>query len=115
MLGISQNQLSSDSWAVGFEEAEPCSAFNCQTINGSGSKIYCPARKAMSAAMQLITGCSLMRFFNRSSNRGIPWRDLPARFGEWTSCTSGLTDDQKSGVFERIFKLLASDSQTTNT
>src|SRR5713226_8291748 len=30
---------------------------------------------------------------------GIPWRDLPERFGGWA----------KSGVFERIFKLLASD------
>ena len=30
------NQLSSDSWAVGFEEADPCSALDCETTNGSG-------------------------------------------------------------------------------
>ena len=30
---------------------------------------------------------------------GIPWRDLPERFNRWA----------ESGVFERVFKLLASD------
>src|SRR4030081_3342026 len=52
------NQLSSDSWAVGFEEADPCSALDCETTNGSGSKIFCPAEKVMWAAMQQTTGCS---------------------------------------------------------
>src|SRR4029077_17912841 len=46
------NQLSSDSWAVGFEEADPCSDLDCETTNGSGSKIFCPAEKVMWAAMQ---------------------------------------------------------------
>src|ERR1700730_14433130 len=45
------NQLSSDSWAVGFEEADPCSALDCETTNGIGSKIFCPGEKVMWAAI----------------------------------------------------------------
>src|SRR3982074_616336 len=39
----------------------PCSALDCETTNGSGSKIFCPAEKVMWAAMQQTTGCSLNR------------------------------------------------------
>jgi hypothetical protein len=39
-----------DSWAVGFEEADPCSALDCETTNGSGSKIFCPGSPAFEAA-----------------------------------------------------------------
>ena len=41
---------------------------------------------------------------------GIPWRDLPARFGDWKIVHQRFSRWAKSGVFERIFKLLASDS-----
>src|SRR5438552_19025543 len=40
---------------------------------------------------------------------GIPWRDLPARFGDWKIVHQRFGRWGKSGVFERIFKLLASD------
>ena len=40
---------------------------------------------------------------------GIPWRDLPARFGDWKIVYQRFSRWAKSGVFERIFKLLASD------
>src|SRR6059058_4204779 len=40
---------------------------------------------------------------------GIPWRDLPARFGDWKIIHQRFSRWAKSGVFERIFKLLASD------
>ncbi len=40
---------------------------------------------------------------------GIPWRDLPARFGYWKSVHQRFSRWAKSGVFERIFKMLASD------
>jgi transposase len=40
---------------------------------------------------------------------GIPWRDLPARFGDWKIVHQRFSRWAKSGVFERIFKLLASD------
>jgi transposase len=40
---------------------------------------------------------------------GIPWRDLPERFGDWKIVHQRFSRWAKSGVFERIFKLLASD------
>jgi transposase len=40
---------------------------------------------------------------------GIPWRDLPARFGHWKIVHQHFGRWARSGVFDRIFKLLASD------
>src|SRR6202051_818635 len=40
---------------------------------------------------------------------GVPWRDLPERFGGWKIVYQRFNRWAKSGVFERIFKLLASD------
>src|SRR6516162_2327683 len=40
---------------------------------------------------------------------GCPWRDLPERFGHWKSVHQRFSRWAKSGVFERIFKMLASD------
>src|ERR1700680_1961703 len=40
---------------------------------------------------------------------GIPWRDLPERFGDWKIVHKRFGRWAKSGLFERIFKLLASD------
>ena len=34
---------------------------------------------------------------------GIPWRDLPERFGHWKSTHQRFSRWAKSGVFERIF------------
>src|SRR6266852_6013614 len=39
----------------------------------------------------------------------VPWRDLPERFGGWKVVYQRFNRWAKSGVFERIFKLLASD------
>lgn len=41
---------------------------------------------------------------------GIPWRDLPERFGGWKNTHRRLRRWCQSGVFERIFKMLAEDS-----
>src|SRR3974390_212290 len=41
--------------------------------------------------------------------RCIPWRDLPERFGPWKIVYQRFSRWAKSGVFERVFKLLASD------
>src|ERR1700681_4365099 len=41
---------------------------------------------------------------------GIPWRDLPVRFDYWKSTHQRFSRWAKSGVFERIFQLLASDA-----
>src|SRR5258707_10173668 len=40
---------------------------------------------------------------------GCPWRDLPERFGYWKSIHQRFSRWAKNGVFERIFKMLASD------
>ncbi|MGH8527168.1 MAG: IS5 family transposase [Gammaproteobacteria bacterium] len=40
---------------------------------------------------------------------GIPWRDLPERFGDWKIVYQRFSRWAKRGVFERIFNLLASD------
>jgi transposase len=40
---------------------------------------------------------------------GIPWRDVLERFGNWKVVYQRFSRWAKSGVFERIFTLLASD------
>ena len=40
---------------------------------------------------------------------GVPWCDLPARFGDWKIVYQRFNRWAKSGVFERVFRLLASD------
>jgi len=40
---------------------------------------------------------------------GIPWRDLPSRFGDWKIVHQRHGRWAKSGVFAGIFKMLASD------
>jgi transposase len=40
---------------------------------------------------------------------GCPWRDLPERFGHWKTVHQRFSRWAKSGVFERIFKVLAND------
>ncbi|HEX8828268.1 MAG TPA: IS5 family transposase [Xanthobacteraceae bacterium] len=40
---------------------------------------------------------------------GIPWRDLPERFGDWKIVYQRFNRWAKSDVFERVFTLLASD------
>jgi len=41
---------------------------------------------------------------------GIPWRDLPERFGGWKNTHRRFRRWCESGVFEKIFKALAEDS-----
>lgn len=41
---------------------------------------------------------------------GIPWRDLPERFGPWKNVHTRFSRWAKSGVWERIFKMLATDA-----
>ena len=80
---------------------------DCETINGNGSRIFFPAAKAMLAGLRRTTA-SLSRPFYRY-RAGIPWRDLPERFGDWKNTHTGFRRWCESGVFERIFKTLAED------
>src|SRR6516165_10035304 len=41
---------------------------------------------------------------------GIPWRDLPERFGDWQNTHRRFSRWAKSGVWERIFQYLAADA-----
>ena len=41
---------------------------------------------------------------------GIPWRDLPERFGHWKAVHTRFSRWAKAGVWERVFKHLAADA-----
>ena len=41
---------------------------------------------------------------------GIPWRDLPERFGDWKNIHRRFRRWAKSGVWKRIFQHLAADA-----
>ena len=41
---------------------------------------------------------------------GVPWRDLPERHGKWKAVHKRYRRWCKSGVFDRIFKMLAVDA-----
>ena len=40
---------------------------------------------------------------------GIPWRDLPERFGDWKNVQRRWSRWAASGVWERVFTTLATD------
>ena len=41
---------------------------------------------------------------------GIPWRDLPERFGAWKAVHTRFSRWAKSGAWRRLFELLAADA-----
>ena len=41
---------------------------------------------------------------------GIPWRDLPERFGAWKNVHTRFCRWAKAGVWERVFRHLAGDA-----
>ncbi len=41
---------------------------------------------------------------------GIPWRDLPERFGGWKNTHTRFSRWAKSGVWERVFSALSADA-----
>ena len=41
---------------------------------------------------------------------GVPWRDLPERFGDWKNVHRRHSRWSKSGVWARVFKFLAADA-----
>jgi transposase len=43
---------------------------------------------------------------------GIPWRDLPGRFGGWKNTHTRFSRWAKSGVWERVFSALSADADT---
>jgi transposase len=43
---------------------------------------------------------------------GAPWRDMPERYGKWTSVASRFYRWQKAGIWQRILAALQSEAQT---
>ncbi len=41
---------------------------------------------------------------------GIPWRDLPERFGAWKAIHTRWSRWSSSGVWERVYKTLSADA-----
>jgi transposase len=41
---------------------------------------------------------------------GVPWRDLPDRFGDWKNVHRRFTSWAEKGVWQRVFEHLAADA-----
>ena len=76
---------------------------------GSMSRICCPGGWAhvgvKAADNRLFIEAVLYRY-----RAGIPWRDLPKRFGNWKNVHRRNSRWSKSGVWESIFTDLALDA-----
>ena len=46
---------------------------------------------------------------------GIPWRDLPERFGDPIKIHTRFSRWAKSGVWKKIFEMLAADAESLHT
>jgi len=71
------------------------------------TRIFCLVAKAMLVALRRITGCSWRPFFSDMS--GVPWRDLPERFGGWKVVYQRFNRWAKSGGFRAHFQAVARD------
>src|SRR5215813_14222746 len=102
------NHLVSDSWGVGNREADACTATPCATTSGIRSRISCPAARAMSAVRQpTIAFVDAVIYRYRT---GIPWRDLPERYGHWKAVHTRYRRWCESGVFMWVFELMSRDA-----
>ena len=46
---------------------------------------------------------------------GVPWKDLPERFGPWKSVYTRFSRWSKSGVFEQVLELLIAEDIVDET
>src|SRR5258708_5476792 len=90
------------------EEGRPMRRYALRDDQWDRIKDFLPGREGhvggTAADNRLFVEAVLYRY-----RAGIPWRDLPERFGDWKIVYQRFGRWAKSGVFERIFKLLASD------
>ena len=80
--------------------------------NGGESRICCPANPVNAG----VTAQDNRRFVEVVLYRyrtGIPWRDLPERFGDWKNTHSRFSRWANNGVWQRLFEYLP-PSLTTN-
>ena len=89
-------------------EGRPMQRFGLRDDQWERIKDFLPGREGHvggnAADNRLFVDAVLYRY-----RTGVPWRDLPARLGDWKIVHQRFSRWAKSGVFERIFKLLASD------
>ena len=82
---------------------------HCEMINGNGSKDLLPGRKehvgCTAKDNRLFVEAVLYRY-----RAGIPWRDLPERFGDWKNIHRRWSRWAVSGVWEKVFKCLAAEA-----
>ena len=80
----------------------------CATPNGSGSKDGLPGRAGHVGVTvkdnRLFVEAVLYRY-----RAGIPWRDLPERFGAWKAVHTRFSRWAARGVWASFFKHLAGD------
>ena len=90
-------------------EADQCAATACATTNGIGLRTCCLAVRGHVGVTakddRLFVEAVLYRY-----RAGIPWRDLPERFGDWKQVHTRHTRWAAGGVWERVFKVLAADA-----
>src|SRR3979409_1624843 len=91
------------------EEGRPMERFGLRDDQWNRIKDFLPGREGHVGGTaednRLFVEAVLYRF-----RTGCPWRDLPERFGRWKTVHQRFSRWAKSGVFERIFQLLASDA-----
>ena len=77
--------------------------------NGHGLRICCQANQDNQGATakdnRLFVNAVLFRY-----RAGIPWRDLPERFGNFRVVHTRHSRWSKSGVWQRLFETLAQDA-----
>ena len=90
------------------EEGRPMERFGLRNDQWERIKDVLPGREGHVGGTaddnRLFVEAVLYRF-----RTGCPWRDLPERFGHWKAVHQRFSRWAKSGVFERVLKLLASD------
>jgi transposase len=75
---------------------------------GSESKGFCQGGTVPSGVQPWTTGCSSMRCC--IVRAGIPWRDLPERFGDFRVVPTRFSRWAARGVWEKVFQHLAKDA-----
>src|SRR5204863_1353338 len=88
--------------------ADRCGAMHYATTSGIGSRIFCPAEKAMWEALRRTIECSSKPFCTDIEPAFLGVISLSALVIGRPSISASI-DGRRAGVFERIFKLLASD------
>jgi transposase len=82
---------------------------DCVTVNGNALKDLLPGREESVGVTaknnRLFVEAVLYRY-----RAGIPWRDLPERFGAWKAIHTRWSRWGESGVWERVFKALSKDA-----